>query len=203
MRGFGMRRNSSVTTPPLSEHVRAHFQPIFSVDSDRVYAYEALGRRLLPDGTVCSLGPFFSDPAISDEQALRVDRIVRQAALRKYAEDGPDAYLFLNIRLTWLCAFNDHPQDMLTIRWAEECGIRPDRLVIEITEDECRSDMRSYMRAIEFYKRQGCRVAIDDYGKNASDIDRLSVILPDIIKINIEYIHKSVTSYHYKAYLQA
>ncbi|MDR2596195.1 MAG: EAL domain-containing protein, partial [Treponema sp.] len=40
-------------------------------------------------------------------------------------------------------------------------------------------------------------------GKKASNIDRLAKLQPDIIKINIDYIHNSEKSYHYREYLRS
>jgi len=186
--------------PP--EKVIAHFQPILSADSKTVYSYEILGRFIDEDGAVHSLGPFFNDLNTTNEEALEVDRIVRRYALKKYAEEKRSEYLFINIRLAWLTQFTDRPDLMLTLKWAEEFGIPLEKLVIEITEEEFNAD-DAYLRAVLHYKGVGCRIALDDYGKNASDIERLAKIKPDIIKINMEYIHCCAKSYHYREYLRS
>jgi FOG: EAL domain len=185
-----------------SDNVIAYFQPILSADSNNVYAYEVLGRYVDDDGNTNSLGPFFMDPDISHEEALRVDRIVRRYAMKKYAEEKRNEYLFINIRLAWLLPFLEKPEDMITLQWAKEFGIPNDKLVIEITEEDFNAN-EEYLRAIVHYKRAGCRIALDDYGKEASNIDRLAMLHPDIIKINIDYIHNSEYSYHYREYLRA
>jgi len=184
------------------DNVIAYFQPILSADSNDVYAYEVLGRYLDVDGSVKSLGPFFSSPETSPEEALRVDRIVRRYAIKKYAEEKRNEYLFINIRLAWLLPYINHPEEMRTLQLTKEFNIPNDRLVIEITEEDFNSN-EEYLRAIIHYKRAGCRIALDDYGKEASNIDRLAKLQPDIIKINIDYIHNSETSYHYREYLRA
>jgi len=183
------------------EKVIAYFQPILSADSKTVYSFEILGRYIDEDGAVHSLGPFFNDLNTSDEEALQVDRIVRRYALKKYAEEKRTEYLFINIRLAWLTQFTERPDLMLTLQWAEEFGIPLKRLVIEITEEEFNAG-DAYIRAILHYKGVGCRIALDDYGKSASDIERLAKIKPDIIKINMDYIHSSEKSYHYREYLR-
>jgi len=186
--------------PP--EKVVAYFQPIFSADSKTVYSYEILGRYIDDEGAVHSLGPFFNDLNTTNEEALQVDRLVRRYALKKYAEEKRSEYLFINIRLAWLMQFTDRPDLMLTLKWAEEFGIALEKLVIEITEEEFNAS-DAYIRAILHYKGVGCRIALDDYGKSASDIERLAEIKPDIIKINMEYIHSSEKSYHYREYLRS
>jgi len=184
------------------EKVVAYFQPILSADSKTVYSYEILGRYIDDDGAVHSLGPFFNDPNTTNEEALQLDRLVRRSALKKYAEEKRSEYLFINIRLAWLMQFTDRPDLMLTLKWAEEFGIALEKLVIEITEEEFNAS-DAYIRAILHYKGVGCRIALDDYGKSASDIERLAEIKPDIIKINMEYIHSSEKSYHFREYLRS
>jgi EAL domain-containing protein (putative c-di-GMP-specific phosphodiesterase class I) len=184
------------------EKVIAYFQPILSADSKTVYSYEILGRYMDDDGVVHSLGPFFNDLNTTNEEALQVDRLVRKYALKKYAEEKRSEYLFVNIRLAWLTQFTDRPDLMLTLQWAEEFGIALEKLVIEITEEEFNAG-DAYIHAILHYKGVGCRIALDDYGKGASDIDRLAEIKPDIIKVNMDYIHSSEKSYHYREYLRS
>ena len=97
--------------------------------------------------------------------------------------------------------FIDNPEEMVTLQLAKEFGIAPEKLVIEITEEDFNSS-EEYLRAIVHYKRAGCRLALDDYGKEASNIERLAKLQPDIIKINIDYVHNSETSYFYREYLR-
>jgi len=184
------------------DNIIAYFQPILSLDSNSIYSFEVLGRYIDDDGSVKSLGPFFSDTNTTNEEALKVDRIVRRYALKKYAEEKRNEYLFINIRLAWLDKFADRPEELPTILWTREFGITPDRIVIEITEEEFNAN-DSYVNVLSFYKNAGFRIAIDDYGKSASNIDRIALIHPDIMKINIDYIHKSEKSYHYREYLKS
>jgi len=184
------------------EKIIAHFQPILSADSKAVYSYEILGRYIDDDGEVQSLGPFFNDASTSNEEALIVDRLVRRYAFRKYAEEKRSEYLFINIRLAWLTQYTDRPELMVTLRLAEEYGIALEKLVIEITEEEFNAS-DAYIRAVIHYKSVGCRIALDDYGKKASNIERLVELKPDIIKINRDYIQSSEKSYHYREYMRS
>ncbi|MDR2952595.1 MAG: EAL domain-containing protein [Treponema sp.] len=181
--------------------ISAYFQPILSADTKEVYAYEVLGR-YEDEGMARSLGPFFADPGVSHGEALMVDRIVKRDAIKKYAEEKRFEYLFINVRLAWLLPYAENPEEMVTLQLLKEFGIAPEKVVIEITEEEFNAS-EEYIRAIIHYKKIGCRIALDDYGKKASNIDRLAKIQPDIIKINIDYIHNSEQSYHYREYLRS
>jgi EAL domain-containing protein (putative c-di-GMP-specific phosphodiesterase class I) len=183
----------------LSKEITAYFQPIIAVDSNKIYSYEVLGRYI--DGSVTkSLGNFFSSS--SSEEALEVDRIVRKIALKRFAEEGNGEYLFINLHLDWIAQYADRPEDLPTIKWAKEFGVDLSRLVMEITEEEFYDDNDKFNRVIAYYKESGCRIAIDDFGKEASHIDRLAMLSPDIIKIDMSYIQRSEDSYHYREYLK-
>jgi EAL domain-containing protein (putative c-di-GMP-specific phosphodiesterase class I) len=161
-----------------------------------------LGRYKEENGSVSSMGKFFTGKETSGEDALMCDRIIRRKAIRRYAEDGGGSYLFVNVRLAWLTRFADKPEEMPTVQFAREYGVDFTKLVIEITEDEFFGDSADYIKVIAFYKDIGCRIAIDDYGKDASQIDRLSALAPDIVKIDMDFIHRSEHSHFYREYLR-
>ena len=183
-------------------NIIAYFQPILCAAAKKIYSFEILGRYINMDGNIKSLGEFFSDEKTTHDEALRVDRIVRRKAMEKYAQEERTEYLFINIRLAWLDNFVENPEDMPTIQWARELGIDTGKIVIEITEEEFIAD-ETHINILSYYKESGCRIALDDYGKNASNIERLAFLQPDIIKINIDYIHKSESSYYYREYLKS
>jgi EAL domain-containing protein (putative c-di-GMP-specific phosphodiesterase class I) len=192
-----------VHTDLLSKEIVAYFQPILAADTNRIYSYEVLGRYRDGDGSVKSLGNFFADREVSTQAALEVDRVVRKYALRKYAEEARGEYLFINIRLEWIARYGSRPEEIPTLKWAREFGVNPEKLVIEITEEEFNAAREDYSAVLAYYKDAGCRIAIDDYGKSANNIERLASVSPDIMKIDIDYIHKSEASYHYREYLRA
>ncbi|MDR0196632.1 MAG: EAL domain-containing protein [Oscillospiraceae bacterium] len=187
----------------LSKRVFPYFQPIMAADTNDIYSYEALGRYEDDDGEVKSLGDFFSDKSVSRADALSVDRVVRKLALEKFAREGGEQYLFINLRLDWIDNFNENPEEAPTVKWAREFGVDLKKIVIEITEEEFFADKETVADIINYYRKIGCRIAIDDYGKGASDIDRLAMISPDILKIDMDCIHKSEQSYHYREYIKS
>jgi len=186
-----------------SKKIIPYFQPIIAADTNEIYSYEVLGRYIDDNGAVQSLGDFFSNDNVFSEDVLHVDRIVRKNALAQYAREGSGKYLFINIRLEWIAKYSDRPEEMPTIVWAREFGVDFSRLVIEITEEEFYADDEMLIKLMSYYKKIGCRIAVDDFGKQASNIDRLAMLSPDILKVNMSYIHRSEESYHYQEYLKS
>ncbi|MCL2071727.1 MAG: EAL domain-containing protein [Oscillospiraceae bacterium] len=185
------------------ERIMPYFQPIIAADTNRIYSFEVLGRYIDDNSNVQSLGRFFSDRTVSCEDALKVDRIVRRKALEKFAAEKKNQHLFINLRLEWIAKYANKPEKLPTILWAREFGIDLSDIVIEITEDEFFADSDYVTEIVNYYKKIGCRIAVDDYGKRASNIERLAMLSPDIIKIDMSYVHKSENSYHYREYMKA
>lgn len=189
-------------TKDLNEkRVFAYFQPILATNRRNVYAYEVLGRYSDDNGKVKSLGSYFADKNTKSEDALKIDRLVRRDAMMKYARQNSGEYLFINLRLNWISKFKDDPSQSWILHMAKEFDILPEKLVIEITEEEFNSSDEC-VDVINHYKSAGCRIAIDDFGKGSSNIDRISMFKPNIIKIDMDYIHKSEKSYYYRKYLK-
>jgi EAL domain-containing protein (putative c-di-GMP-specific phosphodiesterase class I) len=187
----------------LSKKIIPYFQPIIAIDTGDIYSYEVLGRYVDDDGSVKSLGTFFSDKTVSNEDVLRIDQTVRRQALEQYAREGVQPYLFINLRLEWITKYADNLEELPTIAWAKEFGVDTRKLVIEITEEEFNIDDDKLTKIINHYKNNGCRIAIDDFGTQASNFDRLALLSPNILKISMNYVQKSSNSYYYLEYLNA
>jgi EAL domain-containing protein (putative c-di-GMP-specific phosphodiesterase class I) len=193
--------------PPMNFHngreIFPYFQPILSADTGNIYSYETLGRYKGTDGQVYSLGSFFENSATSNEDALAVDRQIRRLAMEQFARESNDEFLFINIRLQWIASFSNQLKNIPTLAWAKELNIAPEKLVLEITEEEFNANSELYSKVLRYYKEIGCKIAIDDYGKGASNIDRLAQIRPDIMKIDMDYVHQAENSFHHYEYLKS
>ena len=190
---------------PMSLPAVAYFQPIVAIDNpSSIYSFEALGRYADAGGMTRSLGSFFANPAVPAREAFLMDLRVRRDALRRFAEEGRgDEFLFLNFRLEWIANRREHSGKPSTLQLAEEFGIDPRRLVIEITEEDFSHPNADYDQLLAAYRRFGLRIAIDDFGENASNLERLAQVRPDILKLDREYIRKSEDSPYYRDYLES
>jgi EAL domain-containing protein (putative c-di-GMP-specific phosphodiesterase class I) len=200
---FAFDKKEADMNYPDERRIFPYFQPILSADTGKIYSYEVLGRYSDADGRVCSLGSFFEDSATTNEDALKIDRKIRWLAMEQFARENSGEFLFINIRLQWLTNYSEQLENIPTLTWAKELKIAPEKLVIEITEDEFNEDSESYLKVLYYYKKNGCKIAIDDYGKGASNLDRLALIRPDIMKIDMDYVHQAEDSLHHYAYLKS
>ena len=166
-----------------------YFQPIVRRDDANVFAYEVLGR-IEREGKVYSLGPFFEDPAIPDAEKLAIDLIIREKAFATYAAEERKAKLVINLKPSWVFNCSDASSKAHTLKLIEKYNLDPTNIVIEITEEELLGDMDKFSRLVSQYRKAGCMLAIDDFGKGASSIDRIAYLTPDIIKIDSSIVRQ-------------
>ena len=183
--------------------VEAHFQPIFSSETGLLFGHEALGRLVGADGRAESLGPFFSSHApIRSSSAERsrhevfkrdVDRMIRFDAMERAAADVSAGFLFLNIAPSLILDHLERSDTALpyTILAARESGLDPNRVVLELTEEEIRTDPERLNSVIDLYRAEGFRIALDDVGSASSNLDRVALFKPDIIKIDFLLLKRS------------
>lgn len=184
-------------------HIVPFFQPIISLQNQRIIGYESLGRRLIGNKPV-SLGPFFHNSNIDESDHLYIDRLLREKAVARMASDMPDeCMLFVNIRPSWMLSGAVSGASLPTLRLIDKYNVDPGRIVIEITEDESRGSAQDLSDIVMSYRHRGCKIAIDDVGSGFSNFDRIALIQPDILKVDLRLMRKSRVHEGYQALLRS
>jgi EAL domain-containing protein (putative c-di-GMP-specific phosphodiesterase class I) len=147
------------------------FQPIVSIDTRRVFAYEALTRCRWPS----LANPEVLFKRASEESCCgKLGRIVRAASVQR----APGVPLFVNV----------HP-DELSERWL----VRPDDPVffhdhdvyVEITESAAFTHYEVCVNVLkEIQSRAGIFLAVDDLGAGHSNLKRVLDLEPRIVKLD-------------------
>ncbi|MBU8788280.1 MULTISPECIES: EAL domain-containing protein [Bacillus] len=178
------------------EDVIPYYQPIFSAEEQKVIGYEVLGRIQL-ESEVQSLGPFFSDPSIPEEYKTEVDLKVIRQALDHFLESDRDLLIFINQDANVLMM--DHGEGFLELLMEySEKGIELNRFVIEITEQHFEGDIEQLHHLLTYYRTYGIRVAVDNIGKGSSNLDRIALLSPDLLKIDLQPLKLSSPSPSYE-----
>jgi len=174
------------------ETLAAFYQPIIAMDTRRIMGYEVLARAVKGD-SVRSLGPFFCNEQIPEEDHIIVDRVLREQAFSKLAlmeEEQP--MLFINLKPSWIYRYEEIGE-LYTLSLLDKYGIDPKRIVIEITEESFHGSMERLRSVVDIYRARGCLIAIDDVGSGFSNTDRIAHIQPNLLKLDIHMIKKSAT----------
>ncbi len=165
-----------------------YFQPIVGAASGLIMGYEALARRLNPEGKVISAGGLFCDPNLAHQDLIAWDRSVRYQALEKFRQLSSNVYLTLNISAAWI-DYLDDVNLLPTLKMLDELGVDKNRVVIEITESQ--GDVDKLAEVVKIYRQQGLRIAIDDFGAGFSQLERVMAIRPDIIKLDMQLFQQA------------
>lgn len=169
-----------------------YLQPIITIKDKKVFAYEALTRAYESDGTSISPVTLFEE-ARKENFTLQLDNHVREKALEKFKkiyDENNHSLLFLNIESLFID--KERKDNLLEI--TSKYNIPSKNIVIEIKEDAVRDN--NYLESfVSFYKQQGFILAIDDFGTGYSGFDRLSIIKPDIVKVDRSLIYDIHNNY--------
>lgn len=156
------------------------FQPIYSVREQRAAGYEGLLRATGSDGVTVRANHLFAtlDPA----ETISLDRASRTLHLRSFAAVDPGArMLFLNMHP--VTAVADAAQARQVRNRVRYFGLTPERVCIEILEGAC-GDESQLSDAVAAYRELGFTIAIDDFGVERSNFDRIAALSPDLVKID-------------------
>jgi EAL domain-containing protein (putative c-di-GMP-specific phosphodiesterase class I) len=175
-----------------------HFQPIFSSSDGRVYGYEAL-TRMKQASSFASISELFQK-AKQTEIISSLDVRCRENAISHAVAQGVQdrgAYLFINICPETLV--DSAHRAGLTDEFAERWGFQKERIILEITEESAIEKFSIFKRAVDYYRKKGYKIAIDDFGAGYGGMKMLSIIEPDYVKIDrhfISNIDKANTKYN-------
>jgi EAL domain-containing protein (putative c-di-GMP-specific phosphodiesterase class I) len=156
------------------------FQPIVNVESRSVFAYEALVRGLNNESAQSILGPF-RGAALHE-----FDRAARIHAIHVASQLGIRCALSLNFLPRTLDTLSDAITS--TIDAGRDCGIAPERLIIEVTEGEIIDDHKAFAGRISAFRSSGVKLAIDDFGAGYSGLNLLAEFQPDIVKLDMNLV---------------
>lgn len=162
-----------------------YYQAIFSADEQCVIGYELLGRIEI-DGEVKSLGSFFEDENVPDEYRLEVDEVILAKAL-EYIMGSTDQEMLIFINRDANLLMIDQGESFLNyLLKMEERGLCLHRIVIEIAEHRFKGDIGDLYHLLAYYRTYGIKIAIDNIGKESSNLDRIGLLAPDILKIDLQ-----------------
>ncbi|MCL6635418.1 MAG: EAL domain-containing protein [Peptococcaceae bacterium] len=165
------------------EDLLTYFQPIVSVKKKSVIGLEALCRGVDPAGGVIPPAVLF-ELARAENMTVALDRLCRKKALESYKKiylKNRDLFLFLNMDTSIIDRGVVGSGNLLkTVQMFE---LNPNNIVVEIVESRV-EDLAALNKFVRFYKSKGFLIALDDVGAGHSNLDRIPLVRPDILKID-------------------
>jgi EAL domain-containing protein (putative c-di-GMP-specific phosphodiesterase class I) len=175
----------------VRSQLQLHYQPIVSLDGERVAGVEALVRWQHPERGLVPPDTFIR---VAEDRGLIVDigrwvlrEACGQAALWASTGCGGEArYMAVNISARQLVPGAGLVESVAEI--LRESGLDPSLLVLEITESALMGDAEAALRILTQLKALGVRLAIDDFGTGYSSLVYLKRFPVDLLKIDMGFI---------------
>lgn len=117
--------------------------------------------------------------------------MLREKAISTLAQSEGESLLFINLKPSWIYKIYKKSGILPTLQLVEKYGLDPSRVVIEVTEEEFHGKLDELSEIIDVYRKQGCRIAIDDIGSGYSNYDRIASFKPNILKIDLKLLKKA------------
>jgi len=186
--GLSEQKGGEFTSIFLGLQLNSAFQPIYDSEAGELFGHEALIRPSL--GGVQAIRPEFAFSfAEQSGRLVKFDRVCRTLHVLNfrqiYAENG---LLFLNVHPELLVSVNAHGKVFERILHAH--SVPTNRVVIEIQESVVDQD-KQLTEAVENYRERGYRIAIDDFGRKHSNLDRLWKLSPEFVKLDLGIIQEA------------
>lgn len=162
----------------------ALFQPIIDLKSGEFLGFEGLIRGPA-DSPLHSPINLFS-AAEQQGLSLEVEMLSRQTVLETFAKLNLPGNLFLNVSPQTMT----HPsfKNGQTLAYLHQLGIEPERIIIEITENQPTFDFAGMRNALLHYRSMGFKIAIDDLGEGFSSLRLWSELRPEFIKVDMHFV---------------
>ena len=168
-----------------------YYQPIVSVDTEKLYAAETLLRFTLKTGERVSPGEFIP---ILEESGLIIPVgkwIIRGSMVtcKEFQQTLPDFRISINLSYIQLLkspVFNE------IIDSLDSTGLSPQSLIVELTESGKLDNSLSIRNVWDKLKKLGVNLAIDDFGTGYSNLGNIGNLKPDIVKLDRSFTVKAL-----------
>ena len=163
----------------------ALLQPIARMQDGEIMAYEGLIRGPSDSPLHSPLNLFKAARACG--RTVEVEHLCRRVVLERFAELQLPGKLFLNVSPECLLLQPDGTRGE-TLQYIHQIGIHPDRVIIELTENQPTYDYELMREAVLHYRNMGFQIAIDDLGEGFSSLRLWSELRPEYVKIDMHFI---------------
>ncbi|QGY38824.1 EAL domain-containing protein [Pseudodesulfovibrio cashew] len=179
-----------------SGSILTHFQPQVSLKRKAVIGLEALSRGFDPQSGDIIPPTLLFEQARDKESRLALDRACRTKAVESFAtlhRRDKSVMLSMNIDATCINSMTRGSNHLLKL--VKHYGISPSNVIIEIIESRC-EDQDALLDFVRFYRKKNFLIALDDVGAGFSNLDRIPLIKPDIIKLDRSLISGVDSQFH-------
>jgi len=168
-----------------ADQLKPHFQAILDLRTGRMHGFEGLIRG--PSDSLLHSPLNLFKVALLTGQMVSLEAACCRSLLRAFKASGQPEKLFLNISPGSL---SEAPfMDLFRSDQLGELGFAPERIVIELTENQPTYDFSQLVRTADLFRNLGFAIAMDDLGEGFSSLRLWSELRPEYVKIDKHFIH--------------
>lgn len=176
-----------------NRRIETWFQPVIEARSGDVWGFECLMRGRKTDGSIVG-APQMLDWAKAENLYFMLDRVCRETHLENAGKLNADANCRFLINFLPTAIYQPEYCLQTSLAAMRRSGLTPRQVIFEVVETEKVLDTAHLLRILDFYRRSGFGVALDDMGSGYSGLTMLADLQPNLIKIDRAIVSKSVTS---------
>lgn len=164
------------------EWIGTAFHSLVSIKRKALLGVEALARCTAPDEDIPPLELF----RMAQEAGclLELDRLCRKKALEAFAPiHAKHRGLILSLNVDGYTIDEDVARSGYLLHAVKESGVSPNNVLIEIVESRAH-DTKLLAEFVSNYRKNGFLIALDDVGAGHSNLDRIPLLRPDVLKLD-------------------
>ena len=192
-----MRKLDNIIENALSNHLfQVYYQPIYSIEKGCFNSAEALIR--LIDDNYGFVSPELFIPAAEKSGAIHhigsyvLEEVCSFIASPEFEKLGID-YIEVNLSVAQ-CMRNDLFDEITEIM--KRHNVKPSQINLEITETTASYSQDALQENVKLLNEAGINFSLDDYGTGYSNIERISSMVFDIIKLDKTFANVANSPQH-------
>ena len=163
------------------DYIVPYFQGIVDNETKKIVKYECLAR-IVKDGTLYT--PYhFIEIAKKIGLLPEITKVMIEKSFRTFAKNDFD----FSINITEADLSKGYLPEYLLQKF-QEYSIAPSRVILEVLEGISVKEKTQTLQQLLTLKEIGCRIAIDDFGAEQSNFERVLTMKVDFIKIDGSFI---------------
>ncbi len=181
-----------------SDMLKLHFQPQYSLKTNKITGYEALIR--LKKKINISIGEFI-ELSERNGSIIELGNFVYQRAM-EFAKEMQDKKVTISLNLSPVQIMQEGFAENF-LSYYRKSGLKPGSVGVEITESFLISSYETVISKLELLKEEGVYVHLDDFGVEYSSMLYLKKLPIKVIKIDKQFVDDIKSNYNSKVITEA